>query len=80
MTSKPRALITGAAQGIGYACAEALKEDGYDVILSDINEDGLAEASEKLGAAAIPVTWGIWPRSSVCLRQSLPATARFMRW
>lgn len=58
MTSKPRALITGAAQGIGYACAEALKEDGYDVILSDINEDGLAEASEKLGAAAIPCDMG----------------------
>ena len=58
MTSKPRALITGAAQGIGYACAEALKEDGYDVIFSDINEDGLAEASEKLGAAAIPCDMG----------------------
>ena len=58
MTSKPRALITGAAQGIGYACAEALKEDGYDVILSDINEDGLAESSEKLGAAAIPCDMG----------------------
>ena len=58
MTRKPRALITGAAQGIGYACAEALKEDGYDVILSDINEDGLAEASEKLGAAAIPCDMG----------------------
>ena len=32
MTQTPLALITGGAQGIGYACAEALKEDGFDVI------------------------------------------------
>ena len=52
MTKKPLALITGAAQGIGLACAEALVEDGYDVILSDINAEGVAEAGEKLGALA----------------------------
>ena len=59
MTGKPLALITGAAQGIGYACAEALKEDGFDVILSDINADGLAAAGKTLGAvAAIPCDMG----------------------
>ncbi|MGY3439822.1 MULTISPECIES: SDR family NAD(P)-dependent oxidoreductase [unclassified Marinovum] len=52
MTQKPLALITGAAQGIGYACAEALSEDGYDVILSDINAEGVAAAGAKLGAQA----------------------------
>ena len=52
MTSKPLALITGAAQGIGYACAEALKEDGYSVIIADVNADGVTKAAEKLGAAA----------------------------
>ncbi|GAW36765.1 3-oxoacyl-[acyl-carrier-protein] reductase FabG [Roseovarius sp. A-2] len=52
MTQKPLALITGAAQGIGYACAEALSEDGYDVILSDINAEGLAAAGKTLGAKA----------------------------
>lgn len=52
MTGKPLAVITGAAQGIGYACAEALKEDGFDVILSDINADGVAEAGKTLGAVA----------------------------
>jgi len=52
MTTKPLALITGAAQGIGYACAEALAEDGYSLIVSDINADGLAEAAKKLNAAA----------------------------
>ncbi|GAA6202510.1 SDR family oxidoreductase [Aquicoccus sp. SU-CL01552] len=52
MAGKPLALVTGAAQGIGHACAEALIEDGYDVILSDIQTDGVAEAAERLGAVA----------------------------
>ncbi|MEH6740227.1 MAG: SDR family NAD(P)-dependent oxidoreductase, partial [Sulfitobacter sp.] len=52
MGDKPLALITGAAQGIGYACAEALEEDGYGVILADINEDGVMAAGKALGAVA----------------------------
>ena len=58
MTQKPLALITGAAQGIGYACAEALSEDGYDVIMSDINAEGVAAAASKLGGAAITCDMG----------------------
>ncbi|MGB1235008.1 MAG: SDR family NAD(P)-dependent oxidoreductase [Planktomarina sp.] len=52
MTQKPLALITGAAQGIGYACAESLIEEGFDVILSDINVTGVAEAAQTLNAVA----------------------------
>ncbi|KEJ89025.1 SDR family NAD(P)-dependent oxidoreductase [Sulfitobacter donghicola] len=58
MTQKPLALITGAAQGIGFSCAEALAEDGYNVILSDINADGVAEAAKKLGGTAIVCDMG----------------------
>ncbi|MEO9819484.1 MAG: SDR family oxidoreductase [Paracoccaceae bacterium] len=54
MTDKPLALVTGAAQGIGLACTEALIEDGYDVILSDINAEGVAAEAKRLGASAIP--------------------------
>ena len=43
------ALVTGGAQGMGFACGEALKEDGLKVILSDINADGVAEAAARLG-------------------------------
>jgi len=50
MNQNPLALITGAAQGIGYACAEALKSEGFDLILTDINADGVSNAAEKLGA------------------------------
>ncbi len=55
MSDKSLALVTGAAQGIGYACAEALAEDGYKVILSDINADGVAEAAEKLGQGSVAI-------------------------
>lgn len=53
MTAKPLALITGAAQGIGYACAEALADNGYRVILADINAEGVARAAETLGNEAV---------------------------
>lgn len=52
MTDKPLALVTGGAQGIGYACAEALVEDGYRVVLVDIKPDKLTKAVQDLGAAA----------------------------
>ncbi len=53
MTDRPLALVTGGAQGIGYACAEALAEDGARVVLADINADGVAAAAEKLGGGAV---------------------------
>ena len=53
MTENRIALVTGGAQGIGYACAEALKEDGLRIILSDINAEGVAEAAARLGDGAV---------------------------
>lgn len=42
------ALITGAAQGIGLACAQALAEDGCRVVLADI-KDSVHDAAASLG-------------------------------
>lgn len=55
MSDKPIALVTGAAQGIGYACAEAIAENGARLLLVDINESGVKAAAEKLGGDAVPL-------------------------
>ncbi len=55
MPGKPLALITGGAQGIGFACAEALQELGAQIILSDINEEGLHAAVKKLGDGTVGI-------------------------
>ena len=46
------ALVTGAARGIGYACAEAIAETGARMVLADINGDEVREAAETLGNGA----------------------------
>lgn len=38
----PSAVVTGAASGVGRACAERLRAEGFDVLAVDINERGLA--------------------------------------
>jgi len=42
------ALVTGGAQGIGLACAEALAEDGYRIVLADV-KDSVHDAAASLG-------------------------------
>jgi NAD(P)-dependent dehydrogenase (short-subunit alcohol dehydrogenase family) len=49
------AVITGAAQGIGFATAEALAAEGASVTVFDINSAGAGSAAERLGPAALPV-------------------------
>lgn len=51
--TKPIALVTGGAQGIGFACAQALAEDGARIILSDINAEGVRASAEKLGGDTV---------------------------
>ncbi|MBE5996745.1 MAG: SDR family oxidoreductase [Lachnospiraceae bacterium] len=54
---KRTAVVTGAAQGIGFAIARRLGQDGLNVAMADIKEDGIKEAAGKLtqeGIEAVP--------------------------
>lgn len=52
------AVITGGAQGIGFACAQALAEDGCSLVLLDINEDGVKAAANELGGVGLACDMG----------------------
>jgi glucose 1-dehydrogenase len=43
------AVITGAARGIGKACAKRFLDDGVKVVISDVDADTLAKTASELG-------------------------------
>ena len=47
MMTMKSALITGAASGIGKACAERMAQEGYGVVVADVN---LPAAEELTGS------------------------------
>lgn len=67
------AVITGAANGIGYGIAERCAQLGMKVVMAGINADNLAAAEEKLkptGAAVLSI------RSDVSKREDIEALAQ----
>lgn len=54
--SKETAIITGAASGFGKLLAHGLGNRGCNLVISDINQDGLTAIENELKAADIKVT------------------------
>src|SRR5271165_967685 len=54
--SKSVAVITGAGSGMGRCLAQQLAAEGASLALSDVNERGLAETRDLLGAAQGKIT------------------------
>jgi 3-oxoacyl-[acyl-carrier protein] reductase len=44
------ALVAGGAGGIGRAIARRLHSDGFDVVVADVDEEGVAGVSDEIGA------------------------------
>lgn len=62
------AVVTGAAQGIGFACAERLHQEGAKVWLADHNAEKVAAAAAKLdrsGSTAFAFTCDVSKRADV---------------
>lgn len=54
------AVITGGAQGIGYAVAERMVESGAEVVIWDFDYDRAIKSAEKLGSSAIHCDISDW--------------------
>jgi ribitol 2-dehydrogenase len=59
------AAVTGAALGIGLACARAMLEAGARVVLVDLAEDRLQSLCAELGKNAVPLVTNLLDPSSV---------------
>ena len=53
MMTMKSALITGAASGIGKACAERMAQEGYGVVVADVNLPAAEELAAKLTAEGL---------------------------
>ena len=71
------AIVTGAARGIGFAAAEKLAENGASVVLGDLNEPLVQEATGRLkamGYEALAVRMDVGRNDSI--REAIAAAVK----
>ncbi len=61
----PVAVVTGAGSGIGRALARQLDSENYQLVISDVNEAGLAETVASLRRAPVSLTLDVSQREAV---------------
>ncbi|MGW8123209.1 SDR family NAD(P)-dependent oxidoreductase [Roseivirga echinicomitans] len=68
------AMVTGASSGIGWATAEALAKEGYQLIICGRRKERLQELSAKVGVKTLALTFDVSDRAAVMeALNSLPA-------
>ncbi len=72
--AKRVAVVTGAAQGIGAACAKALADEGAQVVVSDMNEIGGTAVTQQIAARG---GMAYFCRADVTDRTQVDALMRF---
>lgn len=70
------AIITGGASGIGLAMAKRFIKEGAIVVISDINEQALAEKAAEIGAKGIPANVAQEEQIKVLAEQTVAAFGR----
>ena len=65
MSEQPIAIVTGAGEGIGFACAVKFAENGYRVVIADINGDTANTRARELGPEHLAVTCDVSDEESV---------------
>jgi len=58
-------MVTGGANGIGLASARRFYEEGYQVVVADLQEDAAKHAAEQLGKSAIGCAIDVTSKSSI---------------
>ncbi len=64
------AIVTGGAQGIGFACAERLAEKGARLVLWDADEQALEHTASKIGAVPVKVDVSDWMSVAAALEDT----------